>query len=106
MWAAAMTSVIGSAYTSISFLKTWHPSIASYEGGWISGFICVSLAVLLAVGRPVDLLVWAGTINGFILPVGLGLVLWAGRGMVGRWAGILGWMTVVATFALGVRALI
>lgn len=106
MWAAAMTSVIGSAYTSISFVKTWHPSIENNEGWWISGFICVSLGVLLSVGRPVDLLVWAGTINGFILPFGLGLLLWAGRDIVGKWAGALGWITVVAALALGVKALI
>lgn len=106
MWAAAMTSVIGSAYTSISFVKTWHPSIEKNEGWWISGFICVSLGVLLSVGRPVDLLVWAGTINGFILPFGLGLLLWAGRDIVGKWAGALGWITVVAALALGVKALI
>jgi Mn2+/Fe2+ NRAMP family transporter len=105
MWTAAMTSVIGSAYTSISFVKTWHPSIASHEGRWISGFICISLVVLLLIGRPVDLLVWAGTINGFILPVGLGLVLWAGRGIVGPWAGVLGWLTVAATLALGIKAI-
>lgn len=106
MWAAAMTSVIGSAYTSISFVKTWHPSIENNEGWWISGFICVSLGLLLSVGRPVDLLVWAGTINGFILPFGLGLLLWAGRDIVGKWAGALGWITVVAALALGVKALI
>ena len=106
MWAAAMTSVIGSAYTSISFVKTWHPSIEHHEGWWISGFICVSLGVLLSVGRPVELLVWAGTINGFILPFGLGLLLWAGRGIVGKWAGALGWITVVSALALGATALI
>ncbi len=106
MWAAAMTSVIGSAYTSISFVKTWHPSIQTNEGWWISGFICVSLGVLVSVGRPVELLVWAGTINGFILPFGLGLLLWAGRERLGKVAGPLGWITVASTLALGIRALI
>ena len=106
MWAAAMTSVIGSAYTSISFVKTWHPSIQTYEGAWISGFIGLSTGVLLLVGRPVELLIWAGTLNGFILPFGLGLLLWAGRGLVGKWAGALGWITVAATLFLGLRALV
>jgi Mn2+/Fe2+ NRAMP family transporter len=106
MWTAAMTSVIGSAYTSISFVKTWHPSIQTYEGAWISGFIGLSTGVLLLVGRPVELLIWAGTLNGFILPFGLGLLLWAGRGLVGKWAGALGWITVAATLFLGLRALV
>jgi len=75
MWAAAITSVIGSAYTSISFLKTWHPSIEMHESKWILGFVYISLGILLLVGRPVQLLIWAGTINGFILPVALGLLL-------------------------------
>ncbi len=104
MWAAAMTSVMGSAYTSITFLKTWHPSIEAREGWWIAGFIGISLIILLTIGRPVSLLVWAGTINGFILPFGLGILLWAGKGR--GFINWLGWATVAATGFLSVMAIL
>lgn len=105
MWIAAMTSVFGSAYTSISFLKTWHPGIERMERTWISGFIALSTAFLLALSTPpAELLVMAGFLNGFVLPIGLGLVLWAlpGRG----WLTNLGWLTVAATALLGINALL
>lgn len=101
MWAAAITSVIGSAYTSISFLKTWHPSIEKHESKWILGFVYISLGILLLVGRPVQLLIWAGTINGFILPVALGLLLFSIRDLhrssdirIPVWQSTFGWAIV------------
>ena len=36
---AAITSIIGAAYTSVSFLKTFHPAIEKHENGVIIGFI-------------------------------------------------------------------
>lgn len=101
MWAAAITSVIGSAYTSISFLKTWHPAIEKHESKWILGFIYTSLGILLLVGRPVQLLIWAGTINGFILPVALGLLLYSIKDLhqttdirIPVWQSLFGWAIV------------
>jgi len=105
MWIAAMTSVIGSAYTSVSFLKTWNEGIARNERWWIAGFIAVSGAVLTALSTPpAEILVMAGFLNGFVLPIGLGLVLWAvpRRG----WLTVLGWGTVAATAILGIRAVV
>lgn len=105
MWIAAMTSVIGSAYTSVSFLKTWNEGIARNERLWIAGFIAVSATVLMALNTPpAQILVMAGFLNGFVLPIGLALVLWAvpRRG----WLTVLGWATVAATAILGIRAVI
>ena len=75
MWAAAITSVVGAAYTSVSFFKNFHDTIEQRSNHVIVGFIAVSTAIFLTIGRPVSVLVWAGTINGFILPFGLALVL-------------------------------
>ncbi|QJX49318.1 divalent metal cation transporter [Hymenobacter taeanensis] len=75
MFAAAVTSIIGSAYTSISFLKSMVPSVARHENRWIIGFIVLSTLVFVGVGKPVSLLVWAGALNGFILPITLGTLL-------------------------------
>ncbi len=102
MWSAAITSVIGAAFTSSSFLKTFHRSIGERNNLVIIGFIVVSTAVFLFNPKPVQLLVWAGTVNGFILPVGLALVLLGSRkaAIVGEykhpaWLQISGWMVVL-----------
>lgn len=79
MWAAAITSVVGSAYTSVSFIKTLRPAWERHGSALIIGFISVSTVVFLAVGRPVAILILVGALNGLILPVGLGAMLVASR---------------------------
>lgn len=102
MWAAAITSVIGAAFTSSSFLKTFHTSINARSNLVIIVFIVISTIIFLINPKPVQLLVWAGTVNGFILPVGLALVLLASRrkSVVGgyehpAWLAFAGWVVVV-----------
>ncbi|UYQ95316.1 divalent metal cation transporter [Chitinophaga horti] len=75
LWSAAITSVVGAAYTSVSFLKTFHPLIAKHDKWWITGFIVFSTIVFVMVGNPVTLLVTAGALNGLILPVALAVIL-------------------------------
>ena len=101
MWSAAITSVIGAAYTSVSFLKTFHEKIAAKNNLVIIGFIVFSTIIFLFVGNPVKVLIQAGTINGFILPIGLSLILLASRKkkIVGEyvhplWLQIAGWSVV------------
>lgn len=113
MWAAAITSVVGAAYTSVSFFKTFHTSLESRSNYLVIAFIVFSSAVFLAFGRPVTVLIWAGTINGFILPVGLALVLLASRrtGVMGSyrhsvWLQAAGWTVVVVMAAFSVQTLI
>ncbi len=77
--AAGITSVIGAAYTSVSFLKTLHISIDKNERSWIIGFIAVSTLIMTLIGKPVKLLILAGSLNGLILPITLGVVLIASR---------------------------
>lgn len=112
MWSAAITSVVGAAYTSISFLKTFGENIGKYEKYFIVGFIIFSTLVFLFVGQPVKILVWAGTINGFILPVGLTLILLASRKskIVGDyshplWLQIAGWLVVFVMLGFSVLTL-
>ncbi|MGN0020112.1 MAG: NRAMP family divalent metal transporter [Sphingobacterium hotanense] len=75
MFAAAVTSIIGSAYTSVSFLKSFHTKIAQYENWIIIAFILFSTMVFMLVGKPVDLLIIAGAVNGIILPLSLAVML-------------------------------
>ena len=76
---AAVTSIIGAAYTSVSFLKTFHPAIAKNENKVIIGFIAVSTLIMLILGNPATLLVLAGAFNGLILPITLGICLIASK---------------------------
>ena len=112
MWAAAITSVIGAAFTSVSFIKTFSKKIETRSNQIIVAFIALSTIVFLAVGRPVTVLVWAGTINGFILPVGLSLVLLASRkrSIVGEydhpvWLQAAGWLVVLVMSTFSVLTL-
>lgn len=76
---AAITSIIGAAYTSVSFLKTFNKSIEENENKVIIGFIVVSTLIMLILGNPAVLLVLAGAFNGLILPITLGICLIAAK---------------------------
>lgn len=113
MWAAAITSVVGAAFTSVSFLKTLNSRIAARESYVIIGFIVISAIIFLIVGRPVKVLVWAGTLNGFILPIGLSLVLLSSRRpkVVGQyrhplWLQMAGWLVVTVMLGFSVATII
>ena len=71
LWAAAVTSVVGASYTSISFLQTLFKNVKQYQRWWIVGFIIASTTIFTTVGKPVNLLIFAGSINGLILPLSL-----------------------------------
>lgn len=77
MFSAAVTSVIGSAYTSVSFVKSFSPKINRNENKVIIAFILLSTLIFILVGQPVKLLIMAGVVNGFILPVTLATILFA-----------------------------
>ncbi|MGB7207957.1 MAG: NRAMP family divalent metal transporter [Pyrinomonadaceae bacterium] len=113
MWSAAITSVIGAAYTSVSFIKTLNTKVEDRSNLVIVAFIIMSTLIFLLVGRPISVLIWAGTINGFILPVGLGLVLLASRkrSIVGEYSHPLllqltGWFVVAIMAVFSVITLI
>ena len=75
-WAAAITSVIGASYTTVSFLTTQQTSARTRSIITVA-FIAVCLGLFLLLGQaPVTLLVFAGGFNGLILPIGFTVVLW------------------------------
>lgn len=107
MWSAAITSVVGAAYTSVSFLKTFHPFFERNERALISMFIIFSTVVFVVVGKPVQLLVMAGALNGLILPVALAVILVAARNKTllknyvhPLWMQLVGWLVVLAMTVL------
>ena len=110
--AAALTSIVGAAYTSVSFLKTLFKVVKDYENLFIIGFIVVSTLILIFLGKPVKLLVLAGSLNGLILPITLAITLIASKkqDIVGKYKHsnilfLLGWVVVVVTAYIGVQSL-
>jgi Mn2+/Fe2+ NRAMP family transporter len=108
MWCAAITSVIGASYTSVSFFKTFHPVIEKNQRTIISLFIIASTAVFLTLGNPVTLLIVAGAVNGLILPIALSVILIASMKtkIVGdyrhpSWMRTSGWIVVLIMFYMG-----
>lgn len=107
LWAAAITSVVGAAYTSVSFLRSFSKNIENNYRYWIIGFIVVSTLIFITIGQPVKLLILAGSLNGLILPITLGTMLLAStnKNIVGDykhpkwllWAGII--VVVIAVYA-------
>ena len=75
IWCAAITSVVGASYTSISFWRTLHPVVAKHEKVIITLFIIISTIIFVLLGNPAKLLILAGAVNGVILPVALCVML-------------------------------
>ncbi len=78
-WAAAITSVIGAAYTSVSFLIAFRTMGDRDRNIATVIFIAISLAVYLSLGTaPAAILVFVGGFNGLILPIGLTIFTYVG----------------------------
>lgn len=112
IWAASITSVIGAAYTSVSFITSFSPFIEKHKNCFIVAFIVISTAVLATIGRPAQVLVFVGTLNGLILPISLGLILLAAHKtkVVGDykhpiWMTVSGAIVVVSMAVLSVMTL-
>ena len=110
--AAALTSIVGAAYTSVSFLKTFFKVVKDYENLFIIGFIVVSTLILIFLGKPAKLLVLAGSLNGLILPITLAITLIASKkqDIVGKYKHsnilfFLGWIVVLVAAYIGVKSL-
>ena len=111
---AAITSIIGAAYTSVSFLKPFNPAIEKHENGVIIGYIAASTLIMLILGNPATLLVVAGALNGLILPITLGICLIASKKktIMGEnyhhptWLLVLGIIVVIISAYLGITTFV
>jgi Mn2+/Fe2+ NRAMP family transporter len=107
LWAAAITSVIGASYTSVSFLTATSSRDSKRRNLLVVAFIVASSAVFLLAGAaPVPLLIFAGAFNGLILPIGVGVLLWVAwrrRDLLGGYAyprslaalGVVAWLVTI-----------
>ncbi len=112
LWSAAISSVIGASYTSYSFIKNLKIKILQNERKCITAFIVLSTCIFIFLGKPKELLLMAGLVNGFILPFALSIMLIAGRKLpilkqykYPIWIEAMGWMVVVMMGTMSVLAL-
>ncbi|MBB6054992.1 NRAMP family divalent metal transporter [Tolumonas osonensis] len=112
MWAAALTSVVGAAYTSVSFMRSFSPIIERNQKWIIIGFILFSTMVFALVGKPVKILVMVGAVNGLILPLALIPMLIAAykKSIVGSykhpvWMAVFGGFVALIMSGMGIYTL-
>ncbi|UTX52861.1 NRAMP family divalent metal transporter [Leucobacter aridicollis] len=111
LWAAAISSVIGAAFTSVSFMTVFSAKLDMRARNWATViFIAVGLTVFLIMGTtPVALLVFAGGFNGLILPIGFTVFMYIGwfrRDLLGGhrirlWLLVLGTLMTALTWYMG-----
>ena len=113
LWCAAITSVVGASYTSITFWRTLSPIVKRREKFIISLFILLSTALFIVFGNPVRVLIFAGAFNGIILPLALAVILIAAnRSSILRgykhplWMQMAGWLVVAVLSYMSVKSLI
>jgi Mn2+/Fe2+ NRAMP family transporter len=113
LWSAAISSVIGASYTSFSFIKHLKSGILKNEKLMITLFIVLSTLIFAIVGKPKELLLMAGLLNGFILPFALAIMLIASRKLpvlkqfkYPLWIELSGWSVVVLMGSMSVFAVI
>ncbi len=63
LWSAAITSVVGAAYTSVSFLRSMHQWVDDNHRLVTIFFIIISTLIFAVVGRPVKVLVFVGALT-------------------------------------------
>jgi len=103
LWCAAITSVVGAAYTSVSFVRTFHRSLDTNASVLTAGFIILSALIFIWIGQPpTRILVVVGYLNGLVLPLALAIMLVAVRkGNLLKnythplWLEIGGWLVII-----------
>ncbi|MBT1704386.1 NRAMP family divalent metal transporter [Chryseosolibacter indicus] len=112
LWSASITSVVGSAYTSVSFLKSIHPFFENRYRVVITTFIIISATVFLLVGKPINVLVIAGALNAIVLPLALIIILIASRKpfLIGDykhslWLTVFGWIVAIILSLISIKTI-
>lgn len=113
LWSAAITSVVGCTFTSLSFLRGLPGTEGAASPRGPLCFVVISLLLFLALRNPVPLLILAGSLNGLILPLTLAVVLLAARrrDLVGEYRHptplvVAGWAAFLVSVAAGVLSVL
>jgi len=114
LWAAAITSIIGASYTSVSFVTSRTQTSDRTRTLLVVGFIAFTSLVYVLIGTaPTTLLVFAGAFNGLLLPIGIAVLLWVATRRADlldgyrypRWLLVIGWVAWLLTLYLAVRSI-
>lgn len=115
LWFAAITSVIGAAYTSVSFITVFKKDISDRARDIATIiFIAISLFFYIIITTPpAQMLVFVGGLNGLILPIGLSIFIyaaWARSDLMGgyrypRWLLVLGMLVCALTWYMGYKSI-
>ena len=112
-WAAALTSVIGASYTSVSFITTSTTSARTRNMLTVAFIVVCAVLYLVLRQAPTTLLVFAGAFNALILPVGFAVLLIVAafrRDLLGgyrypKWLIIVGVLAWLLSVFIAVRAI-
>jgi Mn2+/Fe2+ NRAMP family transporter len=113
LWAAAITSVIGASYTTVSFLTSRTRTSDRTRTILVCAFIGLTALVFVLIGTPpTTLLIFAGAFNGLLLPFGIGVLLWVATRRADlfdgyrypRWLLVVGWAAWLLTLYLAVNS--
>ena len=114
LWAAAITSVIGASYTTVSFITSRTRTSDRVRTGLVVAFIAITTAIFAVAGAaPATLLIFAGAFNGLLLPIGIGVMIWvawARRDLLGgyrypKWLAAIGTLAWALTIWLAVNSI-
>lgn len=115
LWFAAITSVIGAAYTSVSFITVFKKDISERARNIATViFIAVSLFFYVIITTPpAQMLIFVGGLNGLILPIGLSIFIyaaWERSDLMGgyrypRWLLVLGVLACALTWYMGYKSI-
>lgn len=109
---ASVSSVVGAAYTSLTFLASISEKIERRRNLLSIVFIMISGLIFLFWGKPSSILILTGALNGLVLPITLGIILVASqkREIVGeynhpKWLLILGVLVAIFMAYAGISSL-
>ena len=110
-WAAGISSTIGAAYTSVSFMSAFKQNLTTKHTNYLTiSFISLALLLYVILGAtPAGLLIFVGGFNGLVLPIGLTIFVYVAacrKDMMGnynypKWLLVLGVLTCLLTWWMG-----
>lgn len=113
-WIAAITSIFGATYTTVSFVTTQKtpPKVKTI---CFAAFLILTCGIFVVLGQaPTTLLIMAGAFNGAVLPLGFAVILFAAWFRQGsllngyrypKWLLIAGAVVWLLTIYMGVNSL-
>lgn len=102
---ASVSSVVGASYTSMSFLSPFSKKIENNRNKLSIVFILISGLIFLFLGKPANLLILTGALNGLVLPITLIIMLLALRkkSIVGEYKHPM-WLMILCVFVTAFMA--